>query len=97
MSEGGNIRKTSVGGKIEKVEKSKNFGKTSLFFGFFFKDVGRSDESLRQAEISKKSLVGGNIEKYPEHVYFFRNFSKNTWEDPLKVVGRRKSRKVVGR
>ena len=79
------------------MEKSKFLGKTSLFFGFFFKDVGRSDESRRQAEISKKSSVGGNIEKSQEDVYFFRNFSKKTWEGPLKVVGRRKSRKVVGR
>ena len=79
------------------MEKSKFLGKTSLFFRFFFKDVGRSGESCRQAEISKKSSVGGNIEKSQEDVYFFRNFSKKTWEGPLKVVGRRKSRKVVGR
>ena len=56
------------------MEKSKFLGKMSLFFGFFFKDVGSSDESRRQAEISKKSSVGGNIEKSKEDVYFFPQF-----------------------
>ena len=79
------------------MEKSKFLGKTSLFIRFFLKDVGRSGESCRPAEISKKSSEGGNIEKSQEDVYFFRNFSKKTWESPLKVVGNRKSRKVVGR
>ena len=49
-----------------------------------------------EEEVVEES-VGGNIEKSQEDVYFFRNFSKKTWEGPLKVVGRRKSRKVVGR
>ena len=54
------------------------------------KVVGRrkSRKNRRQAEISK------NLRKTS---IFFRNFSKKTWEGPLKVVGRRKSRKVVGR
>ena len=55
-----------VGGRKSQKDvgrwKNRNFLERRLFFSdCFFKDVGSSDESRRQAEISKKSSVGGNI------------------------------------